>query len=320
MRLYARAMPRRALVVCLSLVFVVSGCASAPLPPPAVFDAEPNEAADTFLVLGDSRHGFPLIEWGAEPSADERLEFARALRDERPAFVVHVGDIARTGADQGDWLDFDTDFAPLREGGVAFYSVLGNHEYYGDDKLALDNYFARFPKISRRNHYARTFRGVRLIMLDSNDDVLGKPRADRELVWLRRRLEEAHADDSIRAVLVFAHHPPYSNRVRPAESEWMRENVLSVATEYPKARALFVGHVHSYEHFNVGGLHTIVTGGAGSPLHELSDADDDDARPDLYRGPRGFHYLRVRVAERISVEAVMRREDGSWFVADRFDI
>ena len=137
-------------------------------------------------------------------------------------------------------------------------------------------------------------------------------------MWLRRRLEEASVDDEVRAVLLFAHHPPYSNRIRPGESEWVRDEVLGVAGEFPKVRALFVGHVHSYEHFNIDSIHSIVTGGGGSPLHDLRDAGRKRARPDLYRGPRMFHYLRVRVAERITVENVMRDADGGWFVADRF--
>ena len=88
---------------------------------------------------------------------------------------------------------------------------------------------------------------------------------------------------------------------------------------YPKARALFAGHVHSYERFSIDGVSSIVTGGAGSPLHSLDDADDESARPDLYRGPRGFHYCRVRVGEQITADVVMRDGD-TWFVAETFEL
>jgi len=313
-------MNARVATAALLLVLTSAGCSSVPLPEPQPFSAEPDPAADTFLVLGDSRRGFPLIEPGREPSDEERLEYAAALRDERPSFVVHVGDMARIGAREEEWVDFDVDFEPLRTGGVALYPVLGNHEYKGPDGKALDNYFARFTELSRRNFYAREFRGVLLLILDSNVGELGRPGTEIQMKWLRRRLDSAAEDDEIRAVLLFAHHPPYSNRIRPGESDWVRDEVLPIASAYPKARALFVGHVHSYEHFHIDGLHTIVTGGGGSPLHSLFDADRSDMRPDLYRGPRGFHYLRVRVGERISVETIMRRRDGGWFVADRFDV
>jgi len=311
-----RCIPLASLVVIIGL----SACRTTPPPEPKPFGERVNKDSDTFLVIGDSRRGFTAVEWGTEPSDAERIEYAERLRDEAPAFVVHVGDIARTGSSPDDWHDFDVDFAPLRKGRVAMYPALGNHEYRGPDDAALDLYFARFPKLGRRNHYVRTFRGVQLIVLDSNVDELGEPRAERQLVWLRKRLEESHEDDSIRAVVVVAHHPAYSNRKRPGESGWTRDEVVPLAAQYPKARAFFAGHVHSYERFVLEGVHCVVTGGAGSPLHDLRDADDESARPDLYRGPRGFHYCRVRIGEQITVEVVMRDAAGGWFVADRFEI
>lgn len=320
MSAYRRRMPRSITALLLVLAACAAGCASAPLPQPLPFDAAADATSDRFLVLGDSRHGFAVVEFGDEPTRAERLEYAEALRDERPAFVVHAGDIARTGAEEEDWVDFDVDFAPLREGGVAMYPALGNHEYRGPNDRALANYFARFPDLSRRHFYARNFRGVRLLFLDSNVEDLGQPRTKRQMAWLRSRLEESHADDEVRAVFLVAHHPPYSNRIRPGESRWMRTKVLPLAGQYPKVRALFVGHVHSYEHFDVDGIHSIVTGGGGSPLHSLRPAHHEGARPDLYDGPRGFHYLRVLVGARITIEVVMRDDAGGWFLADRFDV
>lgn len=316
---YRSRMQRLAPLV-LVLAAGLGACRTTPPPAPQTWGERVDATSDAFLVIGDSRRSFRLFEWGAEPSAEERLEFAAALRDERPAFVVHVGDISRTGSDEEEWALFDRDFAPLNEAGVAMFPVLGNHEYRGPDGDALDNYFARFPELGRRTQYYRTFRGVRLLFLDSNVDEVGEPRAARQVDWLERRLAEADEDDSIRAVMVFAHHPPYSNRVRPGESEWVRDDVLPVVARYPKARALFTGHVHSYEHFHAQGVHCIVTGGAGSPLHDLRDADAPTARPDLYRGPRTFHYCRVTVRDRITVEVIMRDGDGGWFVADSFEI
>ncbi len=309
-----------ALAVLAAVALALGACRSTPLPEPQPYGEQVDEQADAFLVIGDSRHGFPLLEWGEEPSDAERLAFAAALRDESPAFVVHVGDIARKGSDAGDWRDFDVDFAPLREAGIALFPALGNHEYRGPDDRALDLYFARFPELGRRRHYVRTFRGVRLIFLDSNTADIGAERAERQLTWLRRRLAEADEDGAVRAVMLFAHHPVHSNRVRSGESDWMRDRVLPLAAEFPKTRALFTGHVHSYERFVVSGVHCVVTGGAGSPLQTLGDADADGARPDLYRGPRGFHYCRVRIGDRITVEVIMLGEDGRWFIADRFDV
>ena len=74
------------------------------------------------------------------------------------------------------------------------------------------------------------------------------------------------------------------------ESEWVRDTVFPLLTRYPKVRMLLSGHVHAYEHFLIDGIHCVVSGGAGSPLQWLSDPDDEDARPDLYRGPRDFHF------------------------------
>ena len=196
--------------------------------------------------------------------------------------------------------------------------MLGNHDYMGSDGKALDHWFSRFPDLGRRNAYTRTFRGIRIVVLDSNVDELGGPRAERQLRWLERRLDEAAADDGVRAVFVAAHHPPFSNRRLDAEPEWMRGEVFPLLTRYPKVRMVLSGHVHAYEHFQIDGIHCVVSGGAGSPLQPLFDAADERTRPDLYRGPRGFHYVRVRAGERIVVDVMMLRDDGTWFLADQF--
>jgi 3',5'-cyclic AMP phosphodiesterase CpdA len=313
-------MRRSALLLCLVLALVPAACRSTPPAEPQPFGAEIDESSDTFVVLGDSRRGTPIVEQGDEPSDAERIEFAEALRDERPAFVVHTGDMARNGSEVEDWQTFDVDFAPVRDAGIAMFPVLSNHEYRGPDGDALDLYFSRFPDLGRRNHYVRSYRGIRLVFLDSNTNELGGPRTERQLVWLRRRLDEASEDDSVRAVMLVVHHPPHSNRVRSGESSWVRDDVIPLAAQYPKVRGLFAGHVHSYERFMVEGIHCVTTGGGGSPLDTLHDADDPDARPDLYRGPRSFHYCRVRIGERITVEVVMRDEAGTWSVTDRFEL
>lgn len=304
------------------VLVALAGCRSVPLPEARPWSSAPAAGGDTFLVLGDSRRGHPL-EPGAEPSDAERIAYAERLRDEHPAFVVHVGDIAYEGADPEAWHDFDVDFAPLREGGVALLPAIGNHEYRGMDGAPdLSLYFARFPDVAPETHYARTFRGVRLLFLDSNLGSIGEDEAARQLAWLRERLDEAHADDGVRAVMLALHHPAYSNRLIAGESAWVRDEVLPLAARYPKVRALFAGHVHAYERFVVDGIPCIVTGGAGSPLQWMKDPDAPDARPDLYRGPRTFHYCRVRVGERITVEVVMRDDDdhGLWRVVDRFEL
>ncbi len=288
-----------------------------PEPEPGSFAGEIVSPSDVFLVVGDSRPAF-FGEPGDSLDGAGVAAVTTAMRDERPAFVVHTGDIAKRGSDEDAWLQFDADFAPVRDAGIPLYPVLGNHEYMGADGKALANYFARFPDLGRRNAYVRTFRGIRFVMLDSNTDELGDLRTSKQLKWLERRLSEAAADHAVRAVVVVAHHPPFTNRRRPGESAWVRDEVFPVLTRFPKVRMLLAGHVHSYEHFEIDGVHCVVTGGGGSPLDTLRDADEADARPDLYRGPRGFHYLKVRAGDRVVVDVTMQRADGTWFLADRF--
>ncbi len=304
----------------LVLAPVAAGCASVTAAGTApVFSGTPDPTSDTFLVLGDSRPGF-LVEPGPQLDPAGHIEMAERMRDEHPAFVVHTGDIARVGGLASQWEIFDRDFAPLRDAGIALWPVFGNHEYIGDDAAGRANYFARFPWLDGHDAYVRDWRGLRFLLFDSNTDALGADGVRRTRDWLAAQLERADADDDVRAVLLVCHHPPYSNRIRPGESDWVRDVVVPLAAEYPKARALFVGHVHSYEHFYEGGLQTIVTGGGGSPLHELLEPGRPGTRPDLYDGDRGFHYCRVRVGARIEVEVVLRRAPGRWEVVDRFDI
>lgn len=298
------------------LLLVTGACTSVE---PAVFPAPVRDGTGVFLVHGDSRDGLPL-EPGAGASPQERAALMARMVAESPDFVIHAGDIARVGGMESQWLTFDADYAPLRDAGIALVPVLGNHEYLGSNEDGLDSYFARFPHLLGRKWYDLRYRDLLLLVLDSNVGELAEYERAAQDRWLGETLDAAEADGSVGRVLVFTHHPALSNRSTTGSGPepWVRETVLAAARDHGKVRAIFSGHVHTYERFVVGHVQCVVTGGGGSPLHAL--AGKETLAVDAYEGARRYHFVRIEVGEGVRATVEMLGEDGSWSTVDAFDL
>ena len=93
-----------------------------------------------------------------------------------------------------------------------------------------------------------------------------------------------------------------------------RAVVRPVLFELRGKRVFVAGHVHAYERFLKDGVHFLVSGGGGGPVRELGAG----RHPDLYAGPRGFHYLRFRLDDGLRCDVMMLGPDGTWSRVDGF--
>lgn len=234
-----------------------------------------------FVVYGDTR---------TQPNVHSRV--ANLIVRERPAFVLHTGDLVDDGREARLWpREFFGPAAPLLSK-VALFPVLGNHE--GNSPL----YYNLFDLPGNERYYSFDYGQVHFVMLDSNEPELPDRRRretrvidryrqvvdefwNRQLAWLRLDLA-AHRD--ARLTVVCLHSPLYSSpeeRDRVEDYRRMREWLELVLEQYG-VDAVFSGHDHFYQRHFVNGIQYVVAGGGGAPLSvggpelptEVSRADE----------------------------------------------
>jgi Icc-related predicted phosphoesterase len=254
------------------------------------------DPAGPILIVGDTQRtswperSFFLRE---QNEAARRALVEKMARDEHPAFVVHVGDLVTAGADPAEWEYFDRLVSPLTVRRVRIEPVLGNHDYWGCDALALKQAARRFPELASRTFRSMRHHGLALVLLDSNLD--GEP-ARMQARWFEDELHALQQDPTIRGVLVFTHHPPFTNGEHREGDPYVRSELLPLFLRSTKAVIFVSGHVHGYERFTIDGKTYVVTGGGGGPRVEYRigrDADPAPAYATASGARRAFNYVVI---------------------------
>lgn len=228
--------------------------------------AEPSPTV-RFLALGD---------WGTAAPEQRAIaaRMAAVARADSTQFVLSVGDNfyynPRT-SDDPLWRELyenvygDT----LRR---AWYTILGNHDYYGNSQVQLD-YAARHPgwKLPARyytftKHLTRLQR-VDFFCLDTNPFAPefaggGNPQvaaqdSARQLRWLDSALTASRAAWKI----AVGHHPIFSSG-HHGDTPKVKERILPILKKHG-VQAYFCGHDHDLQHLRADGLDFVVTGAAG---------------------------------------------------------
>ena len=249
-----------------------------------------------FAVIADTQ-GTAVVEQvllGREDNRAETRALLAALAGEDVDLVVHVGDAVFDGSSPAEWEEFDALVAPIRDRGVRMEIAPGNHEYWGDPEAGLANAVERFPALARSRWNLVRHGSLGLVTLDSNRSVLGEGPWDEQRAWFERILEELDGDGSIRGVLVFAHHTPYTNAILVGESTPVQDAFLPPFLAAEKTLAFVAGHVHGYERFREADRAILVAAGGGGPRNRYLPAPLA-RRVDHFEGPvpRPFHYLRI---------------------------
>lgn len=295
------------------LAFAVFGDGGQVTPYPAV--GPPQAPLRRFVLMSDTQYPLDVEVW--EPLCrGERTRLIRAVAEENPAFVVNAGDLVDRGSQVSSWERFYEDHRPLVERGIPYHPAIGNHDYYGPNDAALENFFSAFPDLEGRTWYEVRVAPVSVLVLNSNFDELRADEAAAQDRWLEDRLQACESDADIRAVIVVCHHPPYTNALRFEDDEAVQARFVSRLT--PKVKIFFSGHIHAYERFFRRGIHFVVAGGAGGPPAPLKTwrPRHDDARASRMDA---FHYVRVTVEpDRLLAEVPGLTNDG-WELLDVFE-
>ncbi len=259
-----------------------------------------------FVTYGDSRFHDPKDTEAANPAVRQAL--VQAIAQTNPAFISFGGDIVYNGYDKDDWKVWDRETAAWREKKIPVYPALGNHDLHGDEKIALANYFERFPDLQNSRYYSLRAANTLMLVLDSSLDEVSGPQGQ----WLTQKLD--HLSGDVDFVFIVLHHPPYTSSsdmkiFGGGHSARSQEQALAKMLEARQANlrariVVFSGHVHNYERHEHGGITYFVTGGAGAHAYPIERAKDDPFQSKEVN----YHYLMVEV-DRGSLKITMHRLD-----------
>jgi acid phosphatase type 7 len=259
-----------------------------------------------FVVYGDSRFHDPKDTEAASPPVRQALVQAIAQTD--PAFVSFGGDIVYNGYDADDWKVFDSETASWRAKKIPVYPALGNHDLHGNEKVALANYFQRFPDLTNSRYYSLRAANTLMLFLDSALPESSGPQGE----WLRQNLD--HLPGDVDFVFIVLHHPPYTSssdakKFGGGHSARSQEQNLATMLEAQqqtiRARiVVFSGHVHNYERHEHGGVTYFVTGGAGAHAYPIERAPNDPFQSKEVN----YHYLLAEV-DHSKLKVTMHRLD-----------
>ena len=259
-----------------------------------------------FVAYGDTRFTDPHDTEASNPAV--RSTLVQAIADLHPAFISIGGDISYNGYNSNDWKIWDNETSVWREDKIPIYPALGNHDLHGDQKIALANYFARFPELKNSRYYSVRAANTLMLVLDSSLDENTGPQGQ----WLTQKLNTIPADADF--VFIVLHHPPYTSSSdakkygggHSARSpEQALAKMLESRQQNMRARiVVFAGHVHNYERHEHGGVTYFVTGGGGAHAYPIERGASDPFQSKEVN----YHYLLVEV-DRGKLKITMNRLD-----------
>ncbi len=284
-------------------------------------DALPPQPKRGFVILGDTQRTSRL-EFVFRPHDAEQEALFAHLGANPPDLMMNVGDLVTWGPSRACWRRFDRLHASLRDAKVAVCPAIGNHDLMPFSRGGLDQIDRRFPFLERRRWYSLRYGDLAFVVLDSNFRKLGREQVRIQQAWFERTLETLSSDATVRGILTFWHHAPWTNSRVVAPSRETERRFVTPLQRTPKARAFFCGHSHAYEHFHEGSLHAFVTGGGGGPLQPLHTRTRRYEDRFAWRGNKRFlHYLHGEVtAATIVLECMRVTETLGIELTDRVEI
>ena len=198
------------------------------------------EEPTRFVAVGDVGTGGPAQDAIAKRMTEVPFDFMLLLGD----IAYESGTAAQL---QGKFFAMYKDI--LRY--VPIFPSIGNHERRTREG---GPYFEAFVLPEPERYYSFDWGDVHFVAIDTTQ------RDARQVRWL---------DEDLRRnkqpwVVVFGHHPMYTNSLRGPQM-WIRQAFAKILTDR-KVDLVLTGHEHQYERFEVGGVNYVVSGGGGARL------------------------------------------------------
>ena len=243
------------------------------------------------VVYGDMRFTDPSNTTDTHPGVRKWL--AQKVAEERPDFMLLTGDMPFHGANPADWKIYNEEPAAWAQERLRIYPTIGNHEGLPDPRRGLANYLAAYPQIDHHEWYSVKLGNIYLITLDTSTFL--------NVGWEQRRWLEsqlAHLPASVDFVFFLFHLPMVADLQTafmlgiPDPSTLDLRHYLEAQAAASHAKfAIFTGHIHNYERFELNGITHVITGGGGARPYPIFIRGDQD----LYRARTypNFNYVLI---------------------------
>ncbi len=228
---------------------------------------------------------------GREQNDIEREKIIRSIASDDPSALILLGDMVSNGSDKKEWIYLKNLLKPVLKENIPIVPVLGNHEYWGNDAIALYNAGEVFPVFQKTHWYSKRYGDIVFIILDSNREDLPENAWSLQRAWFENKLKYYDSDPSVKGIIVCLHHPPYTNSLVTGDNINVQEAFVQPFLNSQKSMAMITGHAHTYERFLEKGKMFIVSGGGGGPRVILKTGLN--IHKDLVNLPkiRPFNYL-----------------------------
>jgi Icc-related predicted phosphoesterase len=277
------------------LATILASCAGSS--PPQPFSGKlPSFPAGHFAVIGDTQ-GTTLLGRALqnENNDPERELLLPKLASRKPAFVVMLGDLVSFGSSNDAWSELEAHARDLRQNRIPVLAVLGNHEYLLDAKSGRRHFFDRFPEQDGAQWFERTYGPLGLVFLNSNTGSLSDAQRDTQLAWYTAALSRMEVDPAVHGILVFMHHPPYTNNSLVGDDDYAQRHFVPPLMSASHAMGVVTGHAHGYERFEIGGKTFVVSAGGGGPRFPVLTGDKRRHSEEKYSVPgrRHFNFMEL---------------------------
>ncbi len=241
-----------------------------------------------FAVIGDTE---------TRPHINHRL--GSLMWDERPSFVVNLGDLTDGGKEpeKFQWnYEYFVGVTPLASR-IPFITVPGN----GEGDLYWYNQYHALPEGG--TPYRFRYGDAEFFMMDSNQRKNEFAKGGRQYTWL----QESLADSKAEWKFVAFHHAPYTSEANDYGDSWKGQSQLGdlnvrqlvpVFEEHGVDVVMF-GHLHLYERtwpiregrVQPGGVVYLLAGGGGGNLEDFAP------NPAFFTSKtyRGHHYCMIEI-------------------------
>jgi len=288
----------------LAIVFTVTVAALWAQPTFLVEDKELRSPL-TLIAYGDQRFTDPANTRRTNPRI--RLWLVKQIAKEHPDAVIMNGDVPLAGNVVNDYAVFQAETKVWRDLHLHVYPALGNHEFVGEARQDLENWWNTFPELRGRRWYSAQL-GSRVYLLALDSDTSLVPGSEQAR-WIEKQIEVLPA--SVDFVMVSLHHPPVADVQthievdhNPRPNEMALRDYLSKAAKTSHAVFLVsAGHIHNYERNVVEGVTYLVSGGGGAPPYFVERTPEDLYQSILFPN---YHYVKFTV-EKDRLHAAMYR-------------
>lgn len=279
----------------------------------------------SFKTAPAKPENFTFAAMGDVDTTDDAHKNISIIKEEKPAFVLVLGDLSYANGKHGVWDNWFNMIQPAAET-IPFMPTLGNHEFekVKKAKWGIDAYIARLSLPGNEAYYSFDYAGAHFISLNCLN-VADK----QQLEWLENDLKAAQKNKAS-WIISYLHYPPYSSSSSHGSDLNVRKILCPLWEKYGVDMVL-TGHDHDYERtfplkndkaaskdktkYKKGaGTIYVVSGGGGAHLYGFQNEV-----PEWSAKRESMHEIfKASVAQnKLSVKA-LRTKDKS--VMDEFEI